>query len=133
MNRDDVPARIVGIVYGFCPQGCGQTLQVDGIGTVSCYAPSCPRPDSVHLLLQDPETEHVVSVREDGYTTRHPLRERVNDALFSCVVHAEAHDMATEKAGRGELGEYRVTAVEDEPGGYVWTSLGDGDVLPATS
>lgn len=125
MKREDTPARIVGIVYGFCPQGCGQTLQVDGIGTVSCYAPSCPRPDSVHLLLQDPETEHLVMVGEFGYTIQHPLRERVHGELFECSVHAEVSD--TVDMYMGEPGRYRVTWTEDRELKWELLEGPDGD------
>lgn len=99
-------------VAGCCPQGCGETLQRRGSdGVVWCGARDCPRPDSVHLVLQDPETEHVVSVGEFGYTIQHPLRERVHGALFECSVHADVSNTVDERMG--EPGRYRVTWTED--------------------
>ena len=38
-------------------------------------------------LLNDPETEHIVSFTKTGFTVKHPLRERLNDALLSCALH----------------------------------------------
>ncbi|MFF3848027.1 DUF6085 family protein [Streptomyces sp. NPDC002328] len=73
---------------GHCPMGCGQTLQRrTPDGTVVCASDSCPRSDAVTTLLSDQETEHVVQFDEDGFTIRHPLRERLDDDLMQCQLH----------------------------------------------
>lgn len=79
---------------GFCPMGCGPTLVI-GIanpiahdaGRVVCDSVSCPRPSAASEVLADQETEHVVTMALDGFTLRHPLRERLDDALLSCTLH----------------------------------------------
>ncbi|MGW0578323.1 DUF6085 family protein [Streptomyces sp. NPDC002920] len=75
-------------VAGHCPMGCGETLQrraADGI--IVCSAAGCPRPNAVDVILREPETEHIVQFDEDGFTIRHPLRERLDDALMRCELH----------------------------------------------
>lgn len=74
-------------VAGFCPMGCGQTLSVMSGGHVTCRKLECPRPDAVSEILDDPETEHVVQLGEDTFTVRHPLRERLDNALMTCQLH----------------------------------------------
>jgi hypothetical protein len=77
-------------VAGFCP-ACGhRTLRltvVDGAGYITCSRLECPEPDLVTQLLDDRETEHIVTITEDGWTIRHPLRERVDDRLTRCDLH----------------------------------------------
>lgn len=58
MSNDDVK--------GFCPMGCGQTLSVMGGGYLTCRRLDCPRPDAVAEILDDRETEHVVTFGELG-------------------------------------------------------------------
>jgi len=71
-------------VRGFCPMGCGETLFLGSGGYVTCSLIGCPRPDAVSTLLDDRETDHVVHLKERTFTVRHPLRERLNDALMRC-------------------------------------------------
>jgi hypothetical protein len=77
-------------VAGFCPMGCGQTLTLGatgpGGGRVWCSATDCPEPEAVSHILGDHRTEHIVALREDDFTVKHPLRERLDDALMSCVI-----------------------------------------------
>jgi hypothetical protein len=54
----------------------------------------CPEPNAVDLILNDPETEHVVLVGEENFTIMHPLRERLTQVkanfdpeLFDCELH----------------------------------------------
>lgn len=103
-------------VGGCCPMGCGMTLilsgqEWSGEGDVACSNPDCPRPDAVRMLLQNPETEHVVTIREGGFTVEHPLRERLDGALHQCELHQDlqAADGPPEKPGR-----YRVTRHEPD-------------------
>lgn len=125
MNRDDVPGRIVGIVYGYCPMGCGQTLQVDGLGTVSCYASQCPRPDALAVILANPETEHLVQVGLTNYTIQHPLRERAEGLLFECPVFPAVSDTVHLKMG--DPGLYRVGPYMPGDGALRWERIGHAD------
>jgi Family of unknown function (DUF6085) len=74
-------------ITGYCPLGCGQTLFLASGGIPVCGSPACPRPSAVSDLLEDRETEHVVLFGEDVFTVRHPLRERLDDALMECALH----------------------------------------------
>ena len=77
-------------VHGSCPMGCGRTLHLaSDSGMIACTAPGCPRPSAVTDLLQDRETEHVVTFTEEGFTLRHPLKERLDEALMECDLHEE--------------------------------------------
>ena len=74
-------------VTGSCPMGCGHTLFLADGGFITCSYVHCPRPDAVADLLADTETEHIVEFRPDTFTVRHPLRERLDDALMDCQLH----------------------------------------------
>ncbi|MGW0993499.1 DUF6085 family protein [Streptomyces sp. NPDC002523] len=75
-------------VPGYCPMGCGQTLERRGTdGVIVCQATYCPQMYAVRDLLADRETEHIVQFHADGFTIRHPLRERLGDVLMRCDLH----------------------------------------------
>lgn len=74
-------------VQGHCPYGCGRTLFLADGGYVTCSYIHCPRPDAVADLLDDREVSHIVVFGEGTFTVRHPLRERLDDALMTCVLH----------------------------------------------
>jgi hypothetical protein len=74
-------------IAGNCPMGCGPSLFIGEGGSVACMSGSCPRPSAVTELLADGETEHVVELREKDFTVRHPLRERLDDALMGCPLN----------------------------------------------
>lgn len=93
-------------VKGFCPMGCGQTLFLGSGGYVTCSRIECPRPDAVADLLEDSEAEHVVLFGDDAFTVRHPLRERLDDALMSCVLHEHLAGLAGPPVSPGR---YRAT------------------------
>lgn len=100
---NDTPA-----VDGFCPMGCGQTLEHCGSdGAVLCTAARCPRRSAVHELLQDQETEHVVQFDDVGFTIRHPLHERLDDALLQCDLHLYC---ASLDGPPEDVGRYRARA-----------------------
>jgi hypothetical protein len=67
--------------------GCGETLFLGDGGYVICSYLHCPEPDAVSTLLGDREWRHVVTFTDDGFTVRHPLRERLRDELETCDLH----------------------------------------------
>ncbi len=100
-------------IEGFCPEGCGRTLQVEEMqarNRIICMADGCPSPLSMHQIANDEETEHIVEFDEAGFTIRHPLRERVTDLLLNCLLHQECAEHPD------LMGRYRATT-EDR----VWT------------
>lgn len=77
-------------IQGFCPMGCGRTLKAEEYraeGRVICMGQSCPDPLAAQRILDEPETEHIVRFQGSGFTVRHPLRERLGDALMECDLH----------------------------------------------
>lgn len=92
--------------------GCGRTLFLDDEGFIACLSAGCPRPDAAAAILADCEIAHVVVLDEDAFTIRHPLRERLDDALMECVLH----EYIASLAGPPESpGRYRVL-----PDGISW-------------
>lgn len=105
-------------VQGNCPMGCGRTLFVGEGGHITCSLLGCPRPTAVDELLADGESEHIVVLREDGFTVMHPIHERLDDAVLNCQLYAE---LAAMDAPPVALGRYRV--VEKSPTEYVYHPL----------
>ena len=74
--------------------GCGRSLFLSDDGRVTCCDASCPRPGAAAELLEDRETEHIVIFGETEFTVRHPLRERLDDALMDCELHKDIAAMS---------------------------------------
>lgn len=100
------------LVIGHCPMGCGRTLGIGSAHLIVCTADTCPRPTAAHELLANAETEHIVELLDDTFNIRHPLRERLGDAILTCPLAAWiAHrDESPEPTGR-----YRATIAELKP------------------
>lgn len=98
-------------VQGHCPSCSRTTLMVDPKGgDVFCSYDRCERPDAASVLLYDgQETGHVVTVTPDGWTAKHPLIERVDDALLRCKVG----DYIQEHRAWIDPGVYRITRLDD--------------------
>lgn len=105
-------------VAGYCPMGCGHTLNVGEGGFITCGSLSCPRPDAVASLLQERETEHIVQLRHGDFTILHPLRERL-DELLNCRVHEY---IADHERAPFEPGRYRVQKVQTGSG-WIWDRI----------
>jgi hypothetical protein len=77
-------------VAGFCP-ACGhKSLRlsvVGGAGYITCSRLECPEPNLVTDLLDNRETEHIVTITEEGWTIRHPIRELIDDRFMHCDLH----------------------------------------------
>jgi hypothetical protein len=107
MSKDDCA------VAGYCPMGCGSTLFLASGGHVTCSYVHCSRRDAVAGLLGDRENEHIVVFGEDAFTVRHPLRERLDDALMACELHEH---IATLPGPPAKPGRYRARG-----SGQSWT------------
>lgn len=92
-------------LQGHCP-ACGRTSLMTGSGGhITCGHLECPDPTALDRLLDDGETEHLLTVHRDGsFTLRHPLKERLDGALESCRVHETAAHRSTRLP---ECGRYR--------------------------
>jgi hypothetical protein len=106
-------------VPGYCPMGCGQTLFAASGGHITCSWIECPDPCAVDTILSDPETHHIVTLREDDFSVKHPLRERVADALLTCAVHGR---IAEADGPPAQLGTYRIR-VPAGNGAWFWERL----------
>lgn len=90
--------------------GCGETLFLGEGGYVTCSLVGCPRPTAASEILEDGETEHVVQIEGVNWHLRHPLKERLDDAMFTCKV---AHSIAVRGGPSVEPGRYRVVRGTD--------------------
>jgi Family of unknown function (DUF6085) len=117
LRRLQEPPHPTAHVQGYCPMGCGQTLFIGAGREVTCGHLSCPRPDAAADILDDHETEHLVTFTPHDFTIKHPLRERLDDALLNCELHTYCHDLGGPPAAPG-----RYRAVWREPR-WVWTAM----------
>jgi hypothetical protein len=106
------------VIPGYCPMGCGETLFRASGGYITCSWIGCPRPDAASDILHDQETDHTVEFREDSFTLRHPLRERLDDELTACGLHAY---IASQDGPPPQLGTYRVTRTGSDGSSLLWT------------
>lgn len=88
--------------------GCGETLFVGEGGLITCSLVGCPAPDAVSTILEDHQTEHIARFSEDAFVLQHPLRERLDGALFDCQIHRRIADEPAMPVE--EPGIYRVVA-----------------------
>ncbi|MEI5520699.1 DUF6085 family protein [Streptomyces brasiliscabiei] len=93
-------------IRGHCP-ACGASLFLGAGGYLTCQQLECPQPDAAHRILADRETEHIVQFDDEGFTIRHPLRERLDDALMRCDLHRHC---ASLPGPPGAPGRYRAVA-----------------------
>lgn len=106
-------------VHGNCP-ACGrQSLFVAKDGYITCGRVDCPRPDAATGILSDAETCHVVVLDETAFTIRHPLIERLDDALMQCSLHEYLAGLDGPPAAPGR---YRVTG---QPGKLAWLPVAE--------
>lgn len=109
-------------IRGYCPMGCGETLSVlDAypLGErIECTEAACPDPLAATKILDDPETEHIVTIYTATFTIRHPLRERIGNGLDHCTMHQRLVDLDEPPVPPGT---YRVTVNPD--GLWCWTAV----------
>jgi hypothetical protein len=97
------------LLEGHCPTCGNQTLYAEemrAVNRIICMGDDCPDPHSAHRILQDDQTDHVVHFSGAGFTIRHPLRERIDDALMDCELHLALMGMPGPPEGRP--GRFRV-------------------------
>ncbi len=105
------------LVAGQCPMGCGEQLILGEGRQLWCCHSKCPRPTAAAEILADTETEHVVTVTMDGqFTIRHPLHERLGDALMACDLHVL---LASQDGPLLEPGQHRAALCSN--GGWDFT------------
>ena len=98
-------------ITGNCPMGCGEGLILGEGGVLWCADLLCPRPTAAAEILADPEAGHLIDITLDGqFTIRHPLRERLDDALMRCGLHVL---LAADDAPWLEPGRYRAAGEPD--------------------
>lgn len=100
---------------GYCPACGGASLFLGSGGYVTCSRVDCRRPDAAADILGDPETQHIATFTADGFTIRHPLRERLDGALENCDLHVV---LANRVGPPVQPGTYR--AYGDSDSGYVF-------------
>lgn len=98
-------------VAGWCPACGGHSLFLAQGGYVTCSRDDCPRPDAAADILGEQETEHIVVFDDDGFTVKHPLRERLDDALLTCDLHRHCARLSGPPV---RPGRYRATANADD-------------------
>lgn len=101
-------------VKGYCPSCGNETLFLGEGGYVTCSLIGCENPTAASDILFDgKETCHLATFTDDAWSIKHPLIERIDNALLSC-------DLFTEMGGRSgppvKPGTYRVTP--DGEGGW---------------
>jgi hypothetical protein len=108
-------------IKGYCPMGCGPTLKRRPYDDkVICQQVRCPRPAAVAELLSDRETEHIAQFTGDGFTVRHPLRERLDDHLLRCLLHEFLFSLSRQPVPDGR---YRMVYSEHQ-GEYTYEYVG---------
>jgi hypothetical protein len=106
-------------IAGHCPMGCGEGLILSELGEIFCAGLLCPRPAAAAEILADAESGHVVTFTAEGFTIRHPLRERLDDALMDCEVHVKCARYGDEvspgtyRAARNARGAWELTPLDD--------------------
>lgn len=91
--------------------GCGKTLHLGEDGCVFCIRKTCPDPSAMCDIMRDPETEHVVVFTLTGFTIRHPLKERLGDALLTC----DLQELLSAQGPPQVHGRYRATRAPGKP------------------
>lgn len=86
----------------FCPM-CGHVLLTNR--KLVCSWVDCIRPTAAAEILGERELDHIVTFTADGWSMKHPLRERLDDALLSCEV---TEWLAREPEPPFGLGTYRL-------------------------
>lgn len=86
-----------------CPM-CGRGLAyAKDYGELTCVGTDCPRPTAAAELLSEGETEHLVTLSTNGYSVKHPIRERLDNQLLSCDLADYVSEHAQDLITHGDL------------------------------
>ena len=107
-------------VAGYCPMGCGTTLFLAEGGHITCSYQGCPNPSAVDEILAERETEHIVTIKDETFTIRHPLRERIEGQLEDCALHTY---LSVLQGPPVRIGRYRVHKPATEMPPFIWERL----------
>lgn len=107
-------------VQGYCPMGCGRTLFLDDAGYIICSLAGCPNPLALADIIAENQLMHVVTLRDDTFTIRHPLRERLGVQLEGCGLHAH---LAGLDGPPRKPGKYLALEIPSESGQWTWREL----------
>lgn len=86
-----------------CPVCNHELAYTKSHGELTCTWSDCPRPTAATELLSEGETEHLITLTTDGYTIKHPIRERLDDALLNCPLAAYITEHAQNMLTAGDL------------------------------
>jgi hypothetical protein len=92
-------------IRGYCPACGGTSLFIAAGGHITCSRIDCTEPDAADRILDDRETQHIVTLGEGDFTIRHPLIERVDDRLMECRLHSDLVELSGPPR---QPGRYRV-------------------------
>ncbi|OZF00871.1 hypothetical protein CH300_20025 [Rhodococcus sp. 15-1154-1] len=106
-------------VAGYCPMGCGDSLQLTDYGVIVCADVRCPNRTAAARVLEENETEHIATFDEDSFTLRHPLRERFDGQLDACRWHSFLAAYDRPPFGPGQ---YRMTTAAG-PDSIEWATV----------
>lgn len=117
-------------VRGNCPV-CGKAQLItqelstpDGVvAYIWCANNFCARQNAVNEILSDPETEHIVTLEDDSWNMKHPLRERLDDELLHCAVAEALRNIYEYDVPIPENGTYRVIPSNDDTKPWKWEKL----------
>lgn len=70
-----------------CP-ACGSRLGVLG-NRITCQHTGCTKRDAAQRILEEANPHHLVEFTETDFSIQHPLAERLDNLLFTCVLHEE--------------------------------------------
>jgi hypothetical protein len=102
-------------VKGHCPECGNETLFLASGGYITCSWVECRNPTAAADVLDDGQVHHVVVLGKTTFTVRHPLRERLGDALMECDLHRR---IAALDGPPRSPGRYTVMLFPD--GRWVW-------------
>ena len=112
------------VVAGYCPMGCGATLFLAAGGHITCSYQGCPNSTAVADILDERETEHIVTIRDDNFSILHPLRERLGSQLDDCAIHAYMMGLSGPPAMPGRYRATEISSLKFTAGlAYAWERL----------
>lgn len=106
-------------VDGFCPNCGKQSLELgtEVPGQIHCTTFLCGQPDAAHLILSNPEIEHIVTLGLDNFSMQHPLRERISGEILECSLREIIKNGMHRPPGKYRV---RYDILADE---YIWDSV----------